>query len=126
MNQLKNRVGDFIPGDICWQFAQIVQPLPDEEIPENKVKLLVSDQHGLFKDTILFPKQLFKEQFAKDGDRPNIYFRWVKIESIEDGDKTIFYHRLNAKGEQCGSTQIARKDIFETTYFIPQHQMGDV
>jgi hypothetical protein len=117
---MKN-LGDFRPGDICWQYAQIA-PVLEEKMPADKIKLLVSDQHGILSKTIILPLHLFKSQFFADDTKPNFYFRKVRIEEINE--QRVSFVRLDKKDNPLGSATIIKREIFDETYFIPQHEFG--
>ena len=120
-------LGSLQVGDICWQLAQIVEVVPQnnegKESDQDKMVLHVSDDNGVICKTTTMPRHLFKAQFFADPDKPNFYFRKVKVDSIQDN--TVYYIRLDDKNNPIGSTQRIKLEIFNTTYFLPQHQMGD-
>ncbi|MFC1598572.1 hypothetical protein ACFL2U_00975 [Patescibacteria group bacterium] len=120
-------LGSLQVGDVCWQLAQVVEVIPQEEGRENdqdKIVLHVSDEHGVMCKTTTMPRHMFKTQFFVDQEKPNFYFRKVKVDGLED--TTVYYIRIDDKDNPIGSTQRIKLDLFSNTYFLPQHQMGDL
>jgi len=114
-------LGDPKVGEVWQQLAQIIT---DESLPPDKIKLAVSNEHGVLNTSIVMAKHLFEQFFEieKDGLKTGTYCRRVRITEI-DGNNILII-RLNARSEPISVPQRMQKKIFLQTFYIPQYQMG--